>query len=56
MHVTDTPHNSVILSREGLQNLGKAELFQLLLQNDLHLLPEVREADYPLSINCMSKN
>ncbi|KAI4903310.1 hypothetical protein NFI96_031847 [Prochilodus magdalenae] len=40
-HVLDSPHNSVILSKEGLQNLGKSDLFQLLLQNDPHLLPEV---------------
>ncbi|XP_072552006.1 protein mono-ADP-ribosyltransferase PARP12-like [Salminus brasiliensis] len=41
VHVIDSPHNSVILSREGLQDFGKAELFQLLLQNDPSLLPEV---------------
>ncbi|XP_066540859.1 protein mono-ADP-ribosyltransferase PARP12-like [Hoplias malabaricus] len=40
-HVTDSPHNSVLLNREALQNIGKSDLFQLLLQNDPYLLPEV---------------
>uniref|UniRef100_A0A3B4EB42 Poly (ADP-ribose) polymerase family, member 12a n=1 Tax=Pygocentrus nattereri TaxID=42514 RepID=A0A3B4EB42_PYGNA len=40
-HAVDSSHNSVIRSEEGLQHLEKSELFQLLLQNDPCLLPEV---------------
>ncbi|XP_035381611.1 protein mono-ADP-ribosyltransferase PARP12-like, partial [Electrophorus electricus] len=40
-HGFDSPHNTLILRRLGLQNLGNSELFQLLLQNDPSILPEV---------------
>ncbi|XP_076841984.1 protein mono-ADP-ribosyltransferase PARP12-like [Brachyhypopomus gauderio] len=40
-HVLDSSHNMLVLSRVGLQHLEKSELFQLLLQNDPYILPEV---------------
>ncbi|XP_030645815.1 protein mono-ADP-ribosyltransferase PARP12-like [Chanos chanos] len=40
-HKLDSAHNSALLHRAGLQNLNETELFQLLLQNDPQLLPEV---------------
>ncbi|XP_022535314.2 protein mono-ADP-ribosyltransferase PARP12 [Astyanax mexicanus] len=41
VHAIDHSYNTVILNKAGLQFLGKTELFQLLLQNDPSLLPEV---------------
>ncbi|XP_062860334.1 protein mono-ADP-ribosyltransferase PARP12-like [Trichomycterus rosablanca] len=40
-HDLNSAHNSTILSKVEFQHLGKSELFQLLLQNDPFLLPEV---------------
>ncbi|KAI5623859.1 poly [ADP-ribose] polymerase 12, partial [Silurus asotus] len=40
-HALDSSHNSSLLSKFGLQQLGQSALFQLLLQNDPYLLPEV---------------
>ncbi|GAA6086734.1 protein mono-ADP-ribosyltransferase PARP12-like [Tachysurus ichikawai] len=40
-HALDSYHNSILLSKAGLQRLGQSALFQLLLQNDPDLLPEV---------------
>lgn len=34
-------HNAELLRRHGLQDLSEKQLFQLLLQNDPWLLPEV---------------
>uniref|UniRef100_A0A1A7WS82 Poly (ADP-ribose) polymerase family, member 12a n=2 Tax=Iconisemion striatum TaxID=60296 RepID=A0A1A7WS82_9TELE len=40
-HSLDFPHNTEVLKRFGLQDLTEKQLFQLLLQNDPYLLPEV---------------
>ncbi|XP_047008698.2 protein mono-ADP-ribosyltransferase PARP12 [Ictalurus punctatus] len=40
-HALNSSHNSALLSKVGLQQLGQSALFQLLLQNDPYLLPEV---------------
>ncbi|MCI4379071.1 hypothetical protein PGIGA_G00223680 [Pangasianodon gigas] len=40
-HALESSHNSALLSKVGLQQLGQSALFQLLLQNDPYLLPEV---------------
>uniref|UniRef100_A0A1A7ZYT4 Poly (ADP-ribose) polymerase family, member 12a n=1 Tax=Nothobranchius furzeri TaxID=105023 RepID=A0A1A7ZYT4_NOTFU len=40
-HSLDSPHNTTVLERFGLQELTEKQLFQLLLQNDPYLLPEV---------------
>uniref|UniRef100_A0A8C9WQ96 C3H1-type domain-containing protein n=1 Tax=Scleropages formosus TaxID=113540 RepID=A0A8C9WQ96_SCLFO len=42
-HDLDSYHNTVLLKRDGLLDLDKVELFQLLLQNDTSLLPNVTE-------------
>ncbi|XP_035258384.1 protein mono-ADP-ribosyltransferase PARP12-like [Anguilla anguilla] len=39
-HDLDSAYNRAVCARHGLQDLGAAELFALLLQNDLSLLPE----------------
>ncbi|KPP59798.1 hypothetical protein Z043_122250 [Scleropages formosus] len=40
-HDLDSYHNTVLLKRDGLLDLDKVELFQLLLQNDTSLLPNI---------------
>uniref|UniRef100_A0A3B5LM53 Uncharacterized protein n=1 Tax=Xiphophorus couchianus TaxID=32473 RepID=A0A3B5LM53_9TELE len=40
-HSLASPHNADLLQRFGLQDLTEKQLFQLLLQNDPFLLPEV---------------
>ncbi|KAG7333378.1 hypothetical protein KOW79_003513 [Hemibagrus wyckioides] len=40
-HDVKSTHNTTLLKKAGLQDLKEKELFQLLLQNDLTLLPEV---------------
>ncbi|KAM9481050.1 protein mono-ADP-ribosyltransferase PARP12-like [Clarias gariepinus] len=40
-HSLDSSHNSALLKKLGLQQLGEKALFQLLMQNDPCLLPEV---------------
>ncbi|XP_030645814.1 protein mono-ADP-ribosyltransferase PARP12-like isoform X2 [Chanos chanos] len=40
-HELATVHNKRLLQKVGLQHLVESELFQLLLQNDPYLLPEV---------------
>ncbi|KAG7244446.1 hypothetical protein INR49_030098 [Caranx melampygus] len=40
-HSLASPHNRELLKRHGLQDLTEKQLFQLLLQNDPYLLPEV---------------
>ncbi|KAF6720483.1 Poly [ADP-ribose] polymerase 12 [Oryzias melastigma] len=40
-HSLASPHNAAVLQRFGLEELGQKQLFQLLLQNDPFLLPEV---------------
>uniref|UniRef100_A0A3Q3XAI2 Uncharacterized protein n=1 Tax=Mola mola TaxID=94237 RepID=A0A3Q3XAI2_MOLML len=40
-HSLITAHNTEILKRHGLQDLSEKQLFQLLLQNDPYLLPEI---------------
>uniref|UniRef100_A0A3B5PYM1 Poly (ADP-ribose) polymerase family, member 12a n=1 Tax=Xiphophorus maculatus TaxID=8083 RepID=A0A3B5PYM1_XIPMA len=40
-HNLASPHNADLLQRFGLQDLTEKQLFQLLLQNDPFLLPEV---------------
>ncbi|XP_017274370.1 protein mono-ADP-ribosyltransferase PARP12 [Kryptolebias marmoratus] len=40
-HSLTFPHNGKILRRNGLQDLTEKQLFQLLLQNDPFLLPEI---------------
>uniref|UniRef100_A0A3P9KL11 Poly (ADP-ribose) polymerase family, member 12a n=1 Tax=Oryzias latipes TaxID=8090 RepID=A0A3P9KL11_ORYLA len=40
-HSLASPHNAVLLQRFGLEELSQKQLFQLLLQNDPFLLPEV---------------
>ncbi|XP_072552007.1 protein mono-ADP-ribosyltransferase PARP12-like [Salminus brasiliensis] len=40
-HDLKSPHNSVLLAKKNLLHLEGAQLFQLLLQNDPSLLPEV---------------
>uniref|UniRef100_A0A3B3QD07 C3H1-type domain-containing protein n=1 Tax=Paramormyrops kingsleyae TaxID=1676925 RepID=A0A3B3QD07_9TELE len=40
-HKVHSSHNSNILTEEGLQDLDQLELFQLLLQNDNWLLPDI---------------
>ncbi|XP_055789892.1 protein mono-ADP-ribosyltransferase PARP12-like isoform X1 [Salvelinus fontinalis] len=40
-HSLDSPHNAAIISEVGHHDLGEAELFQLLLQNDPYLMPEI---------------
>ncbi|KAG7333380.1 hypothetical protein KOW79_003515 [Hemibagrus wyckioides] len=40
-HALDSFHNSTLVSKVGLQELGQSAIFQLLLQNDPYLLPEV---------------
>lgn len=42
-HALDSSHNLGLLGKFGLQQLGQSALFQLLLQNDPYLLPEVSE-------------
>lgn len=43
-HDLKSAHNSVLLKNRNLQFLEEAQLFQLLLQNDPSLVPEVRLA------------
>ncbi|XP_013872004.1 protein mono-ADP-ribosyltransferase PARP12 [Austrofundulus limnaeus] len=40
-HSLATPYNATLLKRSGLQGLTEKQLFQLLLQNDPFLLPEI---------------
>lgn len=40
-HSLALPYNAGLLGRWGLHNLTEKQLFQLLLQNDPYLLPEV---------------
>lgn len=40
-HDVNSTHNTTLLKKAGLQDLKEKELFQLLLQNDPTLLPEV---------------
>ncbi|KAI3371544.1 hypothetical protein L3Q82_024132 [Scortum barcoo] len=40
-HSLASPHNAELLRRHGLQDLTEKQLFQLLLQNDSYLLPEI---------------
>ncbi|XP_029379069.1 protein mono-ADP-ribosyltransferase PARP12 isoform X2 [Echeneis naucrates] len=40
-HSLDSPHNAEILGRHDLLDLTEKQLFQLLLQNDPFLLPEI---------------
>ncbi|XP_030281693.1 protein mono-ADP-ribosyltransferase PARP12 isoform X1 [Sparus aurata] len=40
-HSLASPHNAELLKRSGLHDLTEKQLFQLLLQNDPFLLPEV---------------
>ncbi|KAM4734624.1 protein mono-ADP-ribosyltransferase PARP12 [Anableps anableps] len=40
-HSLASPHNAELLKRYGLQDLTEKQLYQLLLQNDPFLLPEV---------------
>lgn len=40
-HSLDSPYNAQLLKRYGLHDLTGKQLFQLLLQNDPYLLPEV---------------
>lgn len=40
-HSLASPNNAEVLKRHGLQDLTERQLFQLLLQNDPYLLPEI---------------
>uniref|UniRef100_UPI0037E84CE0 protein mono-ADP-ribosyltransferase PARP12-like n=1 Tax=Semicossyphus pulcher TaxID=241346 RepID=UPI0037E84CE0 len=40
-HSLASPYNTELLKRNGLQDLTEKQLFQLLLQNDPYLLPEI---------------
>ncbi|KAK1888404.1 Protein mono-ADP-ribosyltransferase PARP12 [Dissostichus eleginoides] len=40
-HSLDFPNNAELLKKYGLQDLTEKQLFQLLLQNDPYLLPEI---------------
>lgn len=40
-HSLFSTYNTTLLQRHGLQDLMEKQLFQLLLQNDPYLLPEV---------------
>ncbi|XP_029009807.1 LOW QUALITY PROTEIN: protein mono-ADP-ribosyltransferase PARP12 [Betta splendens] len=40
-HSLASPHNAELLNKYGLQDLTEKQVFQLLLQNDPYLLPEI---------------
>jgi hypothetical protein len=40
-HSLDSPHNTALIRSVDHHELGEAELFPLLLQNDPYLMPEV---------------
>uniref|UniRef100_A0A4W5R591 Poly (ADP-ribose) polymerase family, member 12a n=1 Tax=Hucho hucho TaxID=62062 RepID=A0A4W5R591_9TELE len=40
-HSLDSPHNTALIRSVGHHDLGEAELFPLLLQNDPYLMPEI---------------
>ncbi|XP_041694060.1 protein mono-ADP-ribosyltransferase PARP12-like [Coregonus clupeaformis] len=40
-HSLDSPQNTAVISKVGHHDLGEAEMFQLLLQNDPYLMPEI---------------
>lgn len=49
-HTLDSPHNMQLLVTHGLNDLTEKQVFQLLLQNDPYLLPEVGFTESRMSL------